>query len=537
MNHPRALFKFLGLSLLLVIISYDISAQRIDWLLEPIIEDADRIELNEGKQNEINLIAFKKDGKWGMKNAKNELLAPAEFDGAQVWQSGKYFDMREGMVQRYFDAEGYEIEFAEVDAFQRKIQSRKKIRNLEDYIAKIEKEYEWLDLNIDGAKIVAMNRMSGDTISRRVFKKSFYMSDEGYSIWSDPETRNLVVKDKQGKVVHTMDEKTSVEKLRSNRFLVRNGSKEGLLDGQGNVIFETEYEYIGFVSDNYISVSRDGKLKQLADLDGKYISGMAGNSIYKSKIDNKIIIEKSKYETILFDEISKVGISYPFDLVGSVISKSIYQVRNSDTLSGLYNVVTDEEIVPCMYRRVKRDGSYFMFGNYKIAKSKKRKQTLQYRSIIDSKGNVILQDSMIGFSVIDNRIISVLGGDKTYKIYNIDGTLIEHLKEKSSIRSSPNRKYFTITNSEMGYINVDQYLSREIDDSFDSVGKVKINRSKTKAYSVVRRGDKFGMIDQQGNIIIPIELDEIQLDSVYKKYTVVKKDGKWGVIMNPLYEE
>lgn len=513
-----------------------ICAQTIEWVIDPIISDADKIMLNEYKQDDINLIAFRKDGKWGMKNAKNELLAPPEFDGAQVWLTGKYFDMREGRVQRYFDTEGYEIDFSEVDAYQKKVQARKKIKELEDDIIELEGNHDWIDFNTDGKRILALNKESGDTISSVVFKGKINMSDEGFSIWPEFKTGDLLVKDKNGKVVRTLDKKASVAESRSNRFIIRVGSKEGFLDAKGNEIFKTEYENIRFVSDDYIGISKDGEVMQLADLDGKIIPGMSGTGIYKSKIENKIIIEKSKYETIFFDEISKKGITYPFDLVGRVINKSIYQVRNSDTLGGLYNIVTNEEIVPCKYRRVIREGSFLMVGNYKVKKSKRRKRTLQYRSIIDIKGNVILQDSMSSVKLIDNKLFAVLGSNKITKIYKTDGTFIEELEEKSRVSISKNSKYFTITNRDYGYITVEQYLAGESKNSFDSVGKLMSNKSKTNKYSLVKKENKFGLIDQQGNIIIPIELDEIILESSYKKCAVVKQNKKWGAIRNPLYD-
>ena len=537
LNQSQAIFNFLSVSLLFAILPCFLSAQTIDWVIEPMITDADEIMLNQNQQEKINLIAFKKEGKWGMKNERNELLAPAEFDGAQVWLTGKYFDMRKGSLQRYFDTDGYEVDYSEVKPYQSKVQSRKKIKELEDDIASLEEKYDWIDFNIEDIRIVALNKISKDTISSIVFKSKIHVTEEGYSIWSDYKTRSLNIKDRTGKIVRTIEGDTKFVELRSDRFLIRKGSKKGLLDAKGNVILKTEYENINFVSDSYIEISREGEIIELADLDGKVIPGMSGVSIYKSKVENKIIIKKANYETTIFDEITKKSVTYPFRLVGNVMSSSIYQVKNSDTLSGLYNIVTDEEIVPCKYRRVKRNGSYFMVGNYKVVKSKRRKQTLQYRSIINNKGDVILQDSMIGFDLIDNKLISVLGSNKIIKIYKTDGTFVEELAEKSSIRSSKNPNYFMITGTKNGYVKVDQYLLGKMETSYESVGKPLSNRSKTKIYSIVKRGGKVGLIDQQGNTIIPLELDGILLNSSSKKYVVVKKDDKWGVIINPFYDE
>ena len=48
-----------------------------------------------------------------------------------------------------------------------------------------------------------------------------------------------------------------------------------------------------------------------------------------------------------------------------------------------------------------------------------------------------------------------------------------------------------------------------------------------------KRGDKYGHIDEQGNIIIPFEYDNIEFRSNGgKTYFVVEKNKKWGII-NP----
>ena len=59
------------------------------------------------------------------------------------------------------------------------------------------------------------------------------------------------------------------------------------------------------------------------------------------------------------------------------------------------------------------------------------------------------------------------------------------------------------------------------------------NRDKSVCIYTVKRNDKYGIIDENGALLVPIVFDKIDL-KLNVNFTVLK-DGKWGIIKNPLY--
>ena len=226
--------------MLSVLFSSLMFSQSIDWVLEPIITDAEVIDLNLLKQDEINLISVWKDGKWGMKNAQNEVLAPMEFDAPQVWSGGKYFDMRLGKVQRYFDTEGYEVDRVEVKSHQKTISTKESRVKMENSLKLFKGKYDWLDfqelMQPNRSGIIALNKETGDTVCHRVVAKSFFVTNEKFSIQQTAKGIGFLLKDETGKEIEIYNRNMSISEFRSDRFIVRNKSLSGLLGDRGQVI-------------------------------------------------------------------------------------------------------------------------------------------------------------------------------------------------------------------------------------------------------------------------------------------------------------
>lgn len=52
----------------------------------------------------------------------------------------------------------------------------------------------------------------------------------------------------------------------------------------------------------------------------------------------------------------------------------------------------------------------------------------------------------------------------------------------------------------------------------------------SKGYARVRKDEKWGLIDSNGNIVLPIELSEVEYFDSDRDYLKVKNDRKWGII-------
>ncbi|MFT4533232.1 MAG: hypothetical protein ACJA1A_001723 [Saprospiraceae bacterium] len=526
-------------------ISFSVNGQSLDWVVEPIISDSESINLNlKAQNNTLNLVSVRNGTKWGMKNIKNEVIAPYEFKNTRVWANGKYFSMMEGRVIRYFDPEGYEVDQLEVDTYQKTINKRKRIREKDEKLKNLKEQHELFNiyavLNERGYyKYVATNKETGDTICSQIGEKSFFTTSDKYSIQNNAETKKIEVRNPTGQVVKTLADKTKIDEVRSDRIVVSLDRKKELLTSKGEELLPLMYTRIRFVTDNYLSLSKDDETYELVDLDGNAVPNASGSNIYSSGIDGKIAIVKSKYEVTIFDVGTKEKVNYPFKLGRKKIGEGTFIVTNKDTLSGLFDILTDTEIIPCKYRRVQREGSFIVAGNYKSIRHRMRnKKKTKYLSVINLDGTVVLEDSLMNVTVVDNKILIVKGVDGLYKVHDINGELIKELPENTVISTSKCPKYFSasIKGEKYNYLTVEDFLAENIKLGYSSVSEYKGNRSKTKSYMIVKRGDKIGLIDSAGDIIIPIELDKLDIGHSSDKYIAAIKDGKWGVLNNPLYE-
>lgn len=533
----------LGFSCILSLMSVSIvCSQSIDWVIEPIITDAEKIDLNLAMQDEINLVSVRSAGKWGMKNARNEVLAPTEFDAAQVWKSGKYFDMRLGRVQRFFDAEGYEVDFAEVDAYQKTVNERDKKLKLEKSILTLSEKHDWLEFREMptkyGPKIIAINKESRDTVCDRVSMKSLFITSEKFSLQQHKD--RMVLKDKDGKVVKTYEKGMSVSKFRADRFIVRKDNLNGILGEKGQVILPIEYKRINFLSDDYLYIKKADKEYEIIDRDGNTIPGAKGENIFPIDIENMVAIEKSKYEMSLFNMVTKEMKSYPYNTRWKKYGNGIYQVQNESKFKGLYDFQNDKEIVPCKYRSASKSGAYLVASMEETPKRKRGvKRKPMYKYIIDMSGAVLLEDSIFNVTNIQNKILIVSNKKGSYKIYDPEGNMIQELPDNVLISQSKNPNYFAIAKKgeKYNYLTVEDYLAGNTKNGYDSVGSFKNNSSKQLFCAVVGKNGKKGVINNRGEIIIPIELDEFDLTGGYSRILPAKVDGKWGAIKNPLYEE
>jgi hypothetical protein len=543
-----ALFKSITSTLSILFffaISFSVDGQSLDWVVEPIITDAESINLHLDQQNNnLNLVSIRSARKYGMKNVKNELLAPCEFDAPQVWSSGKYFDMRTGRVQRYFDTEGYEVDHAEVDAYQKTVSSKKEESEKDQKLEKLKKEYDWLDFYAERSKYgsykyVAINRATRDTISSGVREKVFFVFSDKYTIQNEYITNVATVRSPTGEIVKTLVGKPNIKEMRSDRAIVSLDYKKGVVNNRGDIIVPLEYRRIRFVTDNYLALTKDDDLYELVDLDGERVPNAVGEHIYSLGEENKIIIVVSKYNTAVFDVNTKSMINHPFKVSGKNIRAGNYLAQNRDTLSGLFNMETSTEIMPFTFRRAKRNGAFIVAGNYKKAKRGRRGIVkTRYLSIINMEGEVVLKDSMKSINIVGNKIMVVKGSDDRYKVYDVAGKLIKELSENTNFRTSKNSKYFSLVKKGevANYLTVEDYLSGNVKNGYNSVGERNANKDKSKWFSIVTRNGKMGLINNAGDIIIPIELDEFKLAYPGHKYFPAKKDGKWGVLKNPLYE-
>ncbi|MDF1697384.1 MAG: WG repeat-containing protein [Saprospiraceae bacterium] len=540
-KHFNIMYRQFHILLIVIVLaacpSSFVYSQDVDWVVEPIITDADEIDLEQSMQTTLNLIKVKKDGKWGIKNTKNELIVPIEYKYTTIWRGGKHCEGRNGRDQYFFDQEGYEVEFDEVDALNKKLNrerdEKKRIKNLEDLTA-ANPDVDFSTILVRGKyhKYVALNKKTGDTISNNIAIKGFFVTSSMHSLQTVDKER--VVVNGSGEIVKPFDKEADFVDRKGDRIIYRVKRPRGLFDENFNTILPFEYNDISFLTEDFLEVSKDGEVFNIIDVDGNIIPNTTGSSIYVSK-KGMIIIKLDKYKTGIFDPETQKVTEYDWKIGGRPIGNTnVYQITNKDTLSGLYDFDLNKEVVPCMYRRARVKGSLFVGGNYPVSKKQRRSTLYQLKTVFNLKGEEILKDSIKGIMQVGPELIYTTDRNGNFTEYDGQGKLRQKLPEGIQMLSKDNRFISHQKRRENLYIPINDYLSGKEAKGYTSISKPENNKEKTLFAYKVNRDGKQGVIDQNGNILLPLVFDEIKLESHYRKYLIAKVDGKWGVLHNPL---
>ena len=251
----------------------------------------------------------------------------------------------------------------------------------------------------------------------------------------------------------------------------KTGGKFGLSDIEGNTILPAEYQAITF-HDNLIILVKDNK-KALIDPTKDINSTIWYNEIVYRPLSNTFIVSLNDKKSLL-NSIGNTIIPFKYKTIEECWDGH-YTVSKDNILYGVINQ-TQKTIIPFEYNSIS-----IFFNSDRLRVSKYGQE-----GIIDTNGNVIIP-------TMYKRIIISEDG----YIVNID------------------HKY--------GFVDNNNYI--KIPCIYDD-----LNRMEGASYFKAKNNDKYGLIDINGNNILPFEYDNI-LDILNHQFRV-EKNGKYGMVNN-----
>lgn len=318
--------------------------------------------------------------------------------------------------------------------------------------------------------------------------------------------------------------------LTNGYYAIEQNELVGMVDSNLNVVIKPTHDYIKKVNNNYISI-KDGKKVCLADFTGKIIIPAQYDAIY-SLNDN--LFRAYHYDKVgVVDINNKPIVDIIYDEV-KVINDNIIELKTKN-LYGFYNISSNVLVKPTFtYLR------YLSGGAFAARSSDPNNQKY---ALLDLNGKQITEFAYKFIAEIEKDLY--LLSDRRNVIANSKKVLSEEYENVQSFYCKRAKVY---SNSKYGYINDKGELAipaifQWADDFRNSVAIVKNEGGKYFCINLkgkpitepiydkitnydrngmikVYIGDKCGVIDTLGKLIIPIEFDDI--NGIYSDLALVK---------------
>lgn len=342
---------------------------------------------------------------------------------------------------------------------------------------------------------------------------------------------------------------------------VTKDNKFGVIDTLNNIILPIKFDYI--FTNNNLLVARIKSTNKLYDFQGIQISNLEFTDI-SNFIENKAIITFQNKSTSIIDSLGNIVLrsikNYSFE---KVLNDDLYLIKNNlNTKEGVINS-KGEFIINCKYVEINQVKSFF------IAKSNGKKGFI---SLTDSIVKPFIYDE-IYFSYIDDAVSFgdnnlqdnyIVQKDKLYGVINpnIENDIIPlGYKNISTLFN----KYFIVHNTEnknglftdngekvlpeiFRFYTIDGYKIFAIKDTQPlilniqnpeetifldkDIAFVKTARHHSMGeqfYQIVKKENKFGVINASNQVIVPLVYDEVK-SSQHWRYFIIRDKGRIGLI-------
>lgn len=305
------------------------------------------------------------------------------------------------------------------------------------------------------------------------------------------------------KILNCDYEEISILQGIENSFLIKKNGLVGVCDYEGNIIIEPKYKDIqgigGSYKNGYITISTDN-LYGITDFNSSIIFENKYLDIKNIYSSNKYAVKKEdKY--IIIDKSEKNVLDMLFDDVVDINNNEIMYIKDKK-----YGVINTEGqiVIEPTYEELK-----FLDNGLYIAKKDNK------YGLINSNN-----ENEIEFKYMDIEYISLAGiiigklDNNEYELY--DKTSMSMKLKVNSIDVKD--KYIIVTmNGQTKYFN---FKFEEKDAK-----SILINNTLFGA----KKGDKYGFIDSDSNVIVDYKYDNITEFNEYG-FAGIKLNGLWGVI-------
>lgn len=376
-------------------------------------------------------------------------------------------------------------------------------------------------INIKGNKLIAIKY---DTIA-----VDEYYTDEnryqyaGYivSIKTQEGYRYGYLNNKGKEILETdYNEISRVTEIQDNdnSYLICAKNGQYGITKNGETIVENEYQSIRYDASNKVFVIEKSKKYGIANLEGKLIVPVQYKQIDITGI--YLYAQNEQGTTVYNSNGTQVNIDANVAILNT--SNEKYKIRITNENGTKYGVINKEgkQLIEETYNYIE-----YLYDNYFIVSYKNGKL-----GVVDDKDNIKIETNKDALQKIQNTdlVQTFLTETRTTQIYS---KTMEEICEMQNATIEVEDNYIKIYNeTEIKYFNKE---GKELENT-----EVYPNNK----LFVKIEGDKYGFVDNNGNIVVDYKYDKAYEFNSYG-FAAVEKDGKWGVIneqgqevVAPIYE-
>lgn len=344
--------------------------------------------------------------------------------------------------------------------------------------------------------------------------------------------------------------------LGNNLVRISKGNKAGVINIENKTILPVKYDYI--MNDNGILFVQTNNTVDLFDSTGKQITNFKAADIEYFKFKRSIVTLQNK-NTLIIDPLGNIVLNSIKDhSIERIIAPDTYIIRNRNTNKKGIIKTSGRYEIECKYDDIQlSDSLYIVKQNKKEGLVTKRdsilkpliyddlygafhKDSISYKNQYhahkdDLKGiiNPFLQKEIIPVSY---KYIEQFSGyyittnpENKNGLFSADGQVI--IPEDYDFYNAAQHKIFAVKNSKNYLLTVEKNSFKETEILTGEFIKDKSSLSgfsKSK-YQIFKEKNKFGVISNQNNIVIPAEYDAIT--EIYGTGEfIVKKNSKYGIV-------
>ncbi len=276
-----------------------------------------------------------------------------------------------------------------------------------------------------------------------------------------------------------------------------------------------------------------------------------------SVLDNSFILAKKQDNYGIIDFENKTIVNFEWNSISSIDEANYVIVKNKQDLYGILNILNSKLVMPCIYKNVTKmdQSSSFLVTNFagqktlvslnnqpifknwydEITNVYKRRNFIVKKSgkygIIDDQEKVILplEYNMIrSYPYNDGSYLSQNSEGK-FGCVTLDGKITLPFEYDQLNDGSGQSILISVKEKKCGIVQVNQGLPTEIlTCDYDDI---RVNQQSF----IISKGGKFGLLDNYGKIIAPLEFDMITIanDRDYSKSSlyIAQKDNRY-VLLN-----
>lgn len=513
-----------------------ISAQEAEWIIQPIIKNVDKVSLPDP---DVPLIQIEKSRKVGLINFDNKILLEPKYKYVQITAKKELIQASLGNGEfDHFKIDGTKISLAEFKKIFKKKdpwkETEKKALKSKETFDQVKK----LNAKIKLVQDDSNNSKSKDNYnifdpngkllaSKTNLGISKIINNQFLTIYDTPSKTYMICDIHTGKIINTGPKRQYLQDDFDHIFVVEETvTKVFTSDGRPIDNFD---RFNMFEGEQY-GIGYKDKKAILIDLSTFESIGDPAKKIYP--FNSNYFIFSNSHSTIVYHTKSKelIPLEYTYHWISTKNDKD-HILLSRDNLKGVWDLTKQTWLIQPQHPHISFS-QYQHYITYNTAFPKRYEESKLY----NNQGEIVFDQPNLGISCLLG-VFKVIEKDTTRTLRSYTKKVLKSFGKEKRLRVNSDGTMLTIHDLEDRKLNTTFHIGdlfKEEPIGFQRiVKKITFREGKHSFWTIIANQDrKQGIIDHEGNTILPMIYDRIDSDDK-KDYIAIKKDGNWGLITRP----